>query len=163
MADENHIHHYFAPRVGWIELQVSEKGVRSIAYISPPESPKTSRSNFIVDQLVKELDEYFGGKRKTFSLPLDPADGTPFQRQVWERLTEIPFGETRSYAQVAAATGNPRAARAVGSANKRNQIPILIPCHRVVHADGSLGGYNSGTHIKKALLELEGVSLSAEN
>jgi O-6-methylguanine DNA methyltransferase len=84
-----------------------------------------------------------------------------FQRKVWEQLTEIPFGETRSYAQVAAATGNPRAARAVGSANKRNQIPILIPCHRVVHADGSLGGYNSGIHIKKALLELEGVSLSA--
>jgi methylated-DNA-[protein]-cysteine S-methyltransferase len=115
----------------------------------------------MVDQLVKELDEYFRGARKTFSLPLDPAKGTRFQRKVWEQLTEIPFGETRSYAQVAAAAGNPRAARAVGSANKRNQIPILIPCHRVVQADGSLGGYNSGTHIKKALLQLEGVSLSA--
>ena len=161
MADKNRVHHYFAPKVGWMELQVSDRGVQSIAYISPPASPKTSRSNVMVDQLVKELDEYFGGGRKTFSLPLDPAKGTPFQRKVWEQLTEIPFGETRSYAQVAAAAGNPRAARAVGSANKRNQIPILIPCHRVVQADGSLGGYNSGTHIKKALLELEGVSLSA--
>ena len=159
MADNNRVHHYFAPKVGWMELQVSDKGVQSIAYIPPPASPKTSRSHVMVDRLVRELDDYFNGARTTFSVPLDAATGTPFQRKVWEKGTEIPFGETRSYAQVAEAAGNPRAARAVGSANKRNRIPILIPCHRVVHADGTLGGYNSGVHIKKVLLQLEGVSL----
>jgi len=110
-----------------------------------------------MDKLVKELDLYFSRELKRFSVPLDLASGTRFQRQVWEELQRIPHGETRSYGQVAAAVGNPRAARAVGSANRTNCVPILIPCHRVISANGGLGGYSSGVHIKKILLELEGV------
>jgi methylated-DNA-[protein]-cysteine S-methyltransferase len=108
--------------------------------------------------LVDELDRYFAGKLTKFTVPLDPASGTPFQRQVWNGLTAIPYGETRSYSGVAQGVGHPGAARAVGSANRRNDIPILIPCHRVIKADGTLGGYASGLKIKKALLELEGIA-----
>jgi methylated-DNA-[protein]-cysteine S-methyltransferase len=112
----------------------------------------------MMSKLIKELDGYFDGNLTRFTVPLDPAVGTRFQRRVWEELTAIPYGQTRSYGEVASAIGNPRASRAVGSANKRNCIPILIPCHRVIKSDGGIGGYNSGTHIKRALLKLEGVT-----
>ena len=92
---------------------------------------------------------------RSFDLPLDPR-GTSFQRRVWAALTAIPWGETRTYAQIAAAVGSPRAVRAVGQANHRNPIPILIPCHRVVGADGTLTGYGGGLELKRKLLELEG-------
>jgi len=108
---------------------------------------------------VEELDLYFGKKLKTFSVPLDPASGSVFQRRVWQELIRIPYGETRSYADVAEAVGNSSAARAVGSANGSNCIPILIPCHRVIRADGGIGGYGSGVEIKRKLLELEGVTM----
>jgi len=110
-----------------------------------------------METLVAELDRYFKGKPVNFSVPLDPVRGTSFERKVWDQLTAIPYGQTRSYSQIAAAVGKPRAARAVGNANGKNSIPIIIPCHRVVKADGALGGYSSGIQIKKALLELEGV------
>ena len=99
--------------------------------------------------------EYLAGARRSFDLPLDPR-GTSFQRRVWAALTAIPWGETRTYAQIAAAVGSPRAVRAVGQANHRNPIPILIPCHRVVGADGTLTGYGGGLELKRKLLELEG-------
>jgi len=108
-----------------------------------------------MEKLVRELDRYFRGELESFSVPLDLDDGTPFQRKVWKQLIAIPYGGAASYADIAAAVGNPKAARAVGSANGRNRIPILIPCHRVIKADGGIGGYASGTPIKKALLELE--------
>lgn len=101
-----------------------------------------------------QLREYFFEGRKRFELPLAPR-GTPFQISVWNALTEIPYGTTRSYAQVAAAVGNARAFRAVGSANNRNPIPIVFPCHRVVGANGSLVGYAGGLEMKRQLLELE--------
>ena len=106
-----------------------------------------------------ELTEYLSGRRRTFDLPLSPG-GTPFQRQVWEALTAIPYGETRTYGEVAAAIGRPRAVRAVGQADHRNPRPILIPCHRVVGADGSLTGYAGGLALKRALLALEGAPVS---
>jgi methylated-DNA-[protein]-cysteine S-methyltransferase len=108
--------------------------------------------------LIEELDLYFMGKLKKFSVPLDPFEGTGFQRLVWDELTRIPYGEIKSYGEIAAAIGHSLAARAVGLANRSNSIPILIPCHRVIRADGSLGGYASGPDIKRRLLELEGVS-----
>jgi methylated-DNA-[protein]-cysteine S-methyltransferase len=110
-----------------------------------------------MSMLVDQLDRYFKKDLHAFTVPVDADKGTPFQRKVWEELKRIPYGQTRSYADLAAAIGNPRAARAVGSANGENPVPILIPCHRVIKADGSLGGYSSGTHIKSLLLELEGV------
>ena len=102
----------------------------------------------------RQLSEYFSGRRKQFDLPLAP-EGTAFQQLVWKALQEIPYGETRSYREIAAAVGNPRAARAVGLANNRNPIPILIPCHRVIGADGSLVGYAGGIPAKDTLLQLE--------
>lgn len=101
-----------------------------------------------------ELCEYFSGLRTRFDLPLNPA-GTPFQRAVWQALTEIPCGETRTYSQIAARVGRPRACRAVGMANHCNPVMIVIPCHRVVGSDGSLTGYASGLSVKEYLLGLE--------
>lgn len=105
-------------------------------------------------RLEKELFEYFVGKRKTFTLPLNP-HGTPFQKQVWETLLTIPYGETISYTHEAKQFGNPKAVRAVASANGRNPIAILIPCHRVIASDGGLGGYSGGIEKKEFLLALE--------
>ncbi|PHM16672.1 MAG: cysteine methyltransferase [Sulfuricurvum sp. PD_MW2] len=106
-------------------------------------------------QLEKELKNYFEGKLHTFTLPLAP-QGTPFQEAVWKTLCSISYGETISYAREAALFGNPKAIRAVASANGRNPIAILIPCHRVIASDGTLGGYSGGLDKKEFLLRLEG-------
>lgn len=102
----------------------------------------------------RQLDEYFAGNRRVFTLPLAPS-GTPFQLQCWEALCRIPYGETISYAEEARMIGNPKACRAVGMANNRNQLPILIPCHRVIGKNGRLIGYGGGLHIKEFLLDHE--------
>lgn len=101
-----------------------------------------------------QLMEYFAGQRQTFQLPLAPK-GTPFQQTVWQTLQTIPYGQTWSYLQLAKAIGNPKACRAVGMANHRNPIGIIIPCHRVIGANGSLVGYAGGLDMKKRLLEIE--------
>ena len=106
-------------------------------------------------QAERELEEYFAGRRTAFSVPLS-MHGTPFQMEVWAALRTIPYGETSSYAALAAQIGRPRACRAVGMANHVNPLPILVPCHRVVGADGHLTGYAGGLDVKKYLLELEG-------
>ncbi len=102
-----------------------------------------------------QLQEYFCGRRTTFDLPLAPG-GTDFQRRVWQALGQIPFGQLRSYADIAAAIDRPRAVRAVGAANGRNPLPIVVPCHRVVGSDGSLTGFAGGVELKRRLLEMEG-------
>ena len=104
--------------------------------------------------VFRELDEYFQGKRKTFDIPLR-THGTAFQEKVWAALRAIPYGEVRSYKEVAEAIGHPKAYRAVGMANNANPLFIIIPCHRVIGADGSLTGYGGGLPMKKALLMLE--------
>ena len=101
-----------------------------------------------------QLGEYFRGERWVFTVPLDPR-GTPFQRKCWQALLQIPYGETRTYGQQAAMIGQPKACRAVGMGNHRNPLPILIPCHRVVGADGKLTGYAGGLNIKEKLLHIE--------
>lgn len=105
-------------------------------------------------KVFRELDEYFQGKRKTFDIPLR-THGTPFQEKVWAALRAIPYGEVRSYKEVAEAIGHPKAYRAVGMANNANPIFIIVPCHRVIGSDGSLTGYGGGLPMKKALLSLE--------
>ena len=107
-------------------------------------------------QAQQELEEYFAGRRTAFSVPLS-MHGTPFQMAVWEALRTIPYGETRSYGELARRIGRPGACRAVGMANHVNPLPILVPCHRVVGADGHLTGYAGGLDVKKYLLGLEGV------
>ena len=110
----------------------------------------------VLEQAERELKEYFAGERKVFSVPVC-LKGTPFQMRVWNALRGIPYGETVSYGEVAHRIGNPRACRAVGMANHRNPIPIVIPCHRVIGADGGMTGYGGGLEIKRRLLELEGI------
>ena len=111
-----------------------------------------------VGETIRQLREYFAGRRRAFDLPLAP-EGTPFRRAVWRVLREIPFGETISYGELARRVGNPKASRAVGSANGANPLPIVIPCHRVIAGDGSLGGFGGGLPAKQALLALEKADL----
>lgn len=112
----------------------------------------------LLDEAVRQLTEYFAGAREIFDLPLAPK-GTPFQKAAWAALQRIPFGETRSYGEIARDLGAPKACRAVGMANHHNPIPIVIPCHRVIGSTGRLVGYAGGLGIKRFLLELEGVRL----
>lgn len=119
---------------------------------APPAGPRGTDK--IIDTARKQLDAYFAGRRKVFDLPLAPK-GTAFQTRVWHALTKIPYGETVSYGAIANAIGSPKAVRAVGAANGRNPIPIIIPCHRVIGADGSLTGFGGGMARKELLLDLE--------
>ncbi len=130
---------------------VSGKYVPAIAdhWIDSPKLP-------LFLQLRQELGEYFAGKRKSFNVKLAP-EGTEFQRAAWKALTKIPFGQTRSYGEQAAAIGKPKAVRAIGAANGRNPIGIFIPCHRVIGANGTLTGYAGGLDKKEFLLKLEGI------
>jgi methylated-DNA-[protein]-cysteine S-methyltransferase len=109
---------------------------------------------------VEQIDAYFTGALKEFSLPLDPA-GTSFQRQVWLALADIAYGETQSYGELASRVGNPKACRAVGLANGRNPIPLVLPCHRVIGANGSLTGYGGGLDLKRRLLDHERTTSSS--
>jgi methylated-DNA-[protein]-cysteine S-methyltransferase len=113
-----------------------------------------------VRRLSDQLAEYFSGARETFEVELAP-QGTPFQLSVWDALTTIPYGKTWSYAELARQIGKPGAARAVGQANGANPIPIVVPCHRVIAADGSIGGYSGGLGIKRKLLAVERAALAA--
>lgn len=106
------------------------------------------------DLVYNEVMEYLDGKRKTFDIKYE-INGTEFQKKVWKELTKIPYGETRTYKEIAVAVGNPKASRAVGMANNKNPISIVIPCHRVIGSDGKLTGYAGGLDMKKALLDLE--------
>lgn len=108
----------------------------------------------LIKEAYRQLSEYLIGERKSFDLPLKPR-GTVFQLQVWKALCDIPYGETRSYKQIAEAIGNPKAVRAVGMANNRNPILIVVPCHRVIGANGKLVGYGAGIEKKEFLLKLE--------
>ncbi len=126
----------------------------------PNESRKRRRDVGDVPPVLKEtanqLEEYFAGERTEFDLPME-MDGTDFQRQVWAELSRIPYGETVSYGEVARRVGRPTGPRAVGQANGRNPIPIIVPCHRVVAGNG-IGGYGGGLPLKRALLAVEGVT-----
>ena len=113
----------------------------------------------LFEEARRQLEEYFAGYRQNFDLPLDPG-GTDFQRRVWRALIDIPYGKTISYRDLARQADCPRGYQAVGQANGKNPLPILIPCHRVSGADGSLGGYSAGLDRKRFLLELEGIQYS---
>lgn len=112
------------------------------------------RGGRLLARVARQLAEYFAGSRTTFDLPLAPA-GTPFQKRVWRELTRIPYGVTISYGELARRVGNPNAARAVGAANGRNPLPVIVPCHRVIGSSGRLTGFGGGLDAKRTLLELE--------
>ncbi len=116
--------------------------------------PGARRDDAALADVRRQLEEYFAGERRVFDLPLNPS-GTPFQLRVWAALREIPYGEVRSYGDLAARIGSPGSARAVGLANGRNPIPVIVPCHRVIGASGALTGYGGGLERKQFLLGLE--------
>ena len=118
-----------------------------------PENSENAETE-LLQHAFRQMEEYLDGKRKVFDLPL-MLSGTLFLQQVWKQLQQIPYGTTASYKDIAAAIGNPKATRAVGQANHRNPIAIVVPCHRVISADGSLGGYGGGLPLKRFLLDLE--------
>ncbi|WP_406726992.1 methylated-DNA--[protein]-cysteine S-methyltransferase [Streptomyces sp. GD-15H] len=120
----------------------------------PPLETFGPRADSAFGPVLAQLAAYFAGESKTFDLPLH-LDGTPFQRRVWQQLQQIPYGETRSYGELAQALGNPKASRAVGLANGRNPVSIIVPCHRVIGAGGSLTGYGGGLDRKRRLLDFE--------
>jgi methylated-DNA-[protein]-cysteine S-methyltransferase len=115
----------------------------------------------LIKKTAAQIDEYLSGKRKQFTIPI-ALQGTEFQTAVWRELQKIPYGETRSYKDIAAAIGRPKAVRAVGMANNRNPIVIIVPCHRVIGHDGSLTGYGGGLPLKRRLLEKEGIMTSTD-
>jgi methylated-DNA-[protein]-cysteine S-methyltransferase len=147
--------------VGVLTLVAGDAGL--VAILWPDDRPGRVRladavphdDHPVLAATAAQLAEYFAGDRTIFDLPLDPV-GTDFQRAVWRQLSAIPFGETRSYADIARALGQPTATRAVGAANGRNPISIVVPCHRVVGSDGTLTGFAGGLEAKRTLLALEG-------
>lgn len=140
--------------VGAVELVASVAGLVRVSFVDGGISHENLMSNAHLDAAERQLGEYFAGKRRTFDLVLAPR-GTPFQMAAWQVLRTIPFGSTITYGEQAAAMGNPRAVRAVGGANGRNPLAILVPCHRVIGANGQLTGYASGVERKRWLLDFE--------
>ena len=137
-------------------LTLTEEDGFLISLSFTPNAPAIFPETPLLAEAEKQLHEYFSGSRQSFSLPLQPI-GTDFQQQVWQGLLCIPYGEYKSYAQLAQMIGKPGACRAVGGANGKNPLPILIPCHRVIAADGRPGGYSCGLDRKIFLLQLENI------
>jgi methylated-DNA-[protein]-cysteine S-methyltransferase len=152
--------------VGSLLLATTEKGLVRVAYareghdlvleqLANTVSPRVLRAPARLDLAAREIEEYFAGRRSLFDLPLDYQLSHGFRRTVLSHLTEIGYGKTASYAAIAAAAGNPRAVRAVGTACATNPLPVVVPCHRVVRSDGKVGQYVGGPEAKKALLAME--------
>lgn len=137
---------------GWLQIGWENDVILSIRCVA--EAHGCSNSSPVSDMAAAQLSEYFEGRRRVFTFPMEPK-GTPFQQSVWEELSRVPYGKTRTYKDIAASIGNPGAARAVGMACNRNPIWIAIPCHRVVGSNKSLTGYAGGIQMKCTLLQLE--------
>jgi len=155
--------------VGSLLVAATDRGLLRISFDPAPDhhlellarlaGPRVLRAPRLVDEVHRELDEYFEGRRQAFDLGIDLRGVTPFSARVLEELARVPFGETATYSELAARAGNPKAARAVGTIMNRNPIPIVLPCHRIIGANGSLVGYGGGLERKETLLRLEGVLL----
>lgn len=160
-SDTPHVYKRMQTPVGTLMLVATDAGLAAILWEN--DRPGRVRLNLaderpdhpVLLEAERQLGEYFAGRRRTFDLPLD-VTGTPFQRAVWQALLTIPFGETRSYTEIAAQIGSPTAVRAVGAANGRNPLSIVAPCHRVIGASGALTGFAGGLTVKAQLLTLEG-------
>ena len=148
--------------IGKLTVVAGGTGIRRILWDgeAPPEDAVEGHSD-LLDAAVTQIREYFTGNRTTFDLPLD-LGGTPFQQKVWRELGSIPFGTTISYGEQARRIGRPQAARAVGAANGRNPVPVVLPCHRVIGSSGALTGFGGGLDTKRTLLRHEAEVLAAE-
>ena len=151
---------YYDSPLGTVTLQANEQGLLGVwfeTHTTKPEDLGIQEDSFPIFQSVKEqLERYFAGDAVQFDVPI-AAKGTPFQQSVWHALTNIPYGETWSYAQLADAIGNPKAVRAVGLANGKNPVSVIVPCHRVIGKNGKLTGYAGGIERKQRLLTIEGI------
>jgi len=144
---------YYDSPLGLLGLEADDNGITYVRFDAKDSGSNFDPEGFLL-QCVRELDEFFSGRRKVFEVKINP-QGSDFQVNVWREVYKIPFGKTRSYLDIAKAVGDPNSIRAVGGANGKNKIPIIIPCHRVIGSDGSLTGYGGGMWRKKWLLEFE--------
>lgn len=142
--------------IGKLYITADEKSILSVGFCKP-QNTNEEKINSVIMECIKQLDLYFSGDLKKFDLPLNPI-GTEFQKGVWNELLNIPYGKTRTYKEIAFAIGNANASRAVGNANNKNPIAIIIPCHRVIGANNKLVGYAGGLDKKELLLKLEKLS-----
>lgn len=145
---------FYQSPVGVIKIEEVDGHISAVSILSETPAKLKSQSSPLLNEAISQLEEYFSGKRKIFDLPLKQ-NGTEFQQKAWEYLSTIPYGETVSYKDEAVAIGSPKACRAVGAANGKNNLAIIVPCHRVVNEGKGLGGYAYGLDIKRLLLELE--------
>jgi methylated-DNA-[protein]-cysteine S-methyltransferase len=152
MSVETRYHLYYHSPVGWLDIETIESAVTSIRFCDGLEIQ--DNPNEMAMEALRQIDEYFAGERDRFDLPLE-MKGTPFQKTVWEKLLDIPYGKTISYLELSRRLGNVNAVRAAGHANGQNPLPIVVPCHRVIGADGNLIGYGGGLWRKKWLLSHE--------
>lgn len=148
----------FDSEIGKLWLAEEDGALTDISFAADIKGAFLTESSSLLQQAACQLQEYLRGDRQDFSLPL-ALQGTPFQQRVWQALLQIPYGQTRTYGQIAQMIGSPKACRAVGMANHNNPVAIVVPCHRVIGADGSLTGYSAGVSLKKKLLELEGIGI----
>lgn len=148
-----------ATPIGTLTLTASEAGLTGVCFQERTALPPAARADGPFAAVVRQLDEYFAGARTAFDLPLHPATGSDFARSVWREVARIPYGHTISYAELAARVGRPGHLRAVGGANARNPLPIVVACHRVIGSRGDLTGYAGGLDRKRALLDLEASAL----
>ena len=144
---------------GLLRIYFDAEPERQLENLARTAGPRVLRAPRTVDEVRRELDEYFAGRRRAFDLPIDLRGAAPFTLEVLEQLARVPFGRTATYGELAALVGRPKAARAVGTVMNRNPVPIVLPCHRVVGASGSLVGYGGGLERKEQLLRLEGALL----
>ncbi len=144
----------YETKMGYFKMKYSGGNITFLKKIFDESISDFGTKTEITDKAYKELSEYFEGKRKQFDIPYK-LTGTDFQKKVWSALCDIPYGETRSYKDIAAAVGNPKASRAVGMANNKNPITVIVPCHRVIGASGKLVGYAGGLTMKEFLLDME--------
>ncbi|WP_419854996.1 methylated-DNA--[protein]-cysteine S-methyltransferase [Candidatus Poriferisodalis sp.] len=159
--EDAHWHTTIDSPIGPLGLVATDEGLRAVSWrgdetsVKLPDDMVEDPDHPILRQAAHELNEYFDGDRTSFDVPLD-LRGTPFQEAAWRALGDIPYGSTRSYGEQAALVGRPKAVRAIGQANGRNPVPIVLPCHRVIGADGSLTGFGGGLDLKTQLLQHEG-------
>lgn len=144
---------YLATSVGILKIGATQDSITSIRRVQVRDNE--AKTNDVIQQCVSELTAYFSGKATNFTVPMDTTSGTKFYKSVWNEVSKVPYGDTMSYMEIAHAINNPGAIRAVGMANGKNPLPILIPCHRIIGSNGSLTGYSGGLDMKKQLLMLE--------
>ena len=148
---------FYETDLGTIGIRGNNKGITNI-YFSKINTNDNVEETDLIKECYRQLEEYFAGNRVQFNIPLD-FEGTEFQKKVWFQLLKIPYGETRSYKEVAISIGNEKACRAIGMANNKNPIPIIIPCHRVIGSNGKLIGYAGGLNVKEKLLNIEQIDI----